>query len=591
MYFFIEHMSKDNEYLNKLRHSAAHVLAAAVLELYPDTKVTLGPPIETGFYYDFDFGHEKVSDDDLKKIEKRMKKIVNKWTEFTSEEVSAEQARTFFAGNEYKLELIDDIEKRGEKITLYTSGGFTDLCRGGHVENPSKEIGAMKLMHVAGAYWRGDENNPMLTRIYGTAFPTKEELKEHLAMIEEAKKRDHRKLGKELGLFIFYDLVGPGMPMYTPAGNIVRNAIVNFSRELNAKCGFGEVHTPIMNKAESFKISGHYDKYKDDMLEVKSHYTDEAYFLKPMNCPQHTQIFASAIRSYRDLPIRFADFANLYRDERPGELSGLTRLRCFAQDDGHSFCREDQIASEFAQILDVIQIALSIYGMEYSVRLSLRDPEEKEKYLGDDAVWDKAEETLRNLLKETDIDYVEELGEAAFYGPKMDIVARDALRREWQISTIQLDLNMPERFDLSYIDEQGEKKRPVMIHRALIGSPDRFMGIFIEHCGGAFPVWMAPEQVRILPVSSDNHTAGAQALADQFAAAGIRVAVDAADETISKKIRNATKAKVPYVLVVGEKELSGEDLTVRVRGQEEQVSMPTATLIERVSREMVERSA
>lgn len=584
-------MSDQHEYLNHLRHTAAHLLAAAVLEMYPDAKLTLGPAIESGFYYDIDFGEVSISDDQLKDIEKRMKKMLNKWTEFEHREVSADEAREIYKDNPYKLELIDGIVERGEKITLYTCGGFTDLCRGGHVEHPHKEIGALKLMNVAGAYWRGDENNTMLTRIYGTAFATKEELTAHLAMIEEAKKRDHRKLGKELGLFIFSDLVGPGMPMYTPAGNIVRNAIINFSRELNARCGFGEVHTPNMNKAELFKISGHYDKYKDDMLMVTSHYSDEEYYLKPMNCPQHTQIFASEIRSYRDLPVRFADFANLYRDERPGELSGLTRLRCFAQDDGHSFCREDQIADEFSQVLSVINDALEVYGMKHEVRLSLRDPEQKEKYLGDDAVWDAAESTLRSLLKEKNVPHVEELGEAAFYGPKMDIIAKDALGREWQISTIQLDLNMPERFDLSYVDESGEKKRPVMIHRALIGSPDRFMGIYIEHCGGAFPVWMAPEQVRILPVSSDKHTEGANTLAQEMRDAGIRVTVDPADETVGKKIRNATSMKIPYILVVGDKELGGEDLMVRVRGEEEQVALSKEDFISKVQREIQTRAS
>lgn len=580
----------NQEYLNNLRHTGAHLLAAAALKLYPDAKVTLGPPIEDGFYYDIDFGEESITDKDLKKIEKQMKKIIGSWKEVTSREVSADEAKEFFADNPYKLELLGEIIERGETITLYTTGEFTDLCRGGHVAEPNKELRNFKLMKLAGAYWRGDENNPQLTRIYGTAFPTAEELDEYLEMLEEAKKRDHRKLGKELGLFVFSDLVGPGMPMYTPKGTIVRNAIIGFSRELNEKTGFGEVHTPNMNKAALFKTSGHYDKYKDDMLEVKSHYTDEEYYLKPMNCPQHTQIFASEMRSYRDLPIRYSDFANLYRDEKPGELSGLTRLRCFAQDDGHSFCRPDQIKSEFEQILGAIHTALDVYGMSYEVRLSLRDPNEKEKYLGDDAVWDTTESMLRELLVDSKIEFKEEEGEAAFYGPKMDIVARDSLKREWQISTIQIDMSMPERFELEYIDEHGEPQRPVMIHRALIGSPDRFMGIFIEHCAGNFPVWMAPEQVRILPVSTDKHLGGARELESELRAAGIRVAVDSADETVGKKIRNSSKAKIPYVLVVGDKELSGEALTIRVRGQEEQVDMPKAAFITQVTEEISSRA-
>lgn len=587
--FTLNHM--EQQYLDNLRHTCAHLLAAAALELYPNAKLTLGPAIEDGFYYDIDFGGETISIEDLKPVEKKMKELLKTWKAFEHREVSAEEARDIYKDNPYKLELIEGIIERGEKITLYTSGNFTDLCRGGHVDEPKKEIVGFKLLKVAGAYWRGDENNPMLTRIYGTAFPSKEELKEHLEMLEEAKKRDHRKLGKELDLFVFSSLIGPGMPLYTPKGNIVRNEIIKFSRELNSSIGFGEVHTPNMNKAELFKISGHYDKYKEDMLQVSSHYTEEEYFLKPMNCPQHTQLFASQIRSYRDLPIRYADFANLYRDERPGELSGLTRLRCFAQDDGHSFCREDQIADEFANVLECIEKALSTYGMSYQIRLSLRDPNEKEKYLGSDEVWKKSESTLRQLLVDKKIDFVEEEGEAAFYGPKMDIVVRDSLKREWQISTIQLDLNLPERFDLTYVDENGDAKRPVMIHRALIGSPDRFLGIFIEHTAGAFPVWMSPVQVHVIPVSTDKHLSGARELAKRIESAGIRVSVDAADETVGKKIRNSSKEKIPYVLVVGDKELGGEDLMIRVRGQEEQISMNEQAFVEKVQQEINERSA
>ena len=577
----------NKEYLQNLRHSCAHLLAAAMLEFHPSAKLTIGPATDDGFYYDFDFGEEKVSEDSFKQIEQKMKELVKHWETFGCKEVSEKEAKEIFAGNEYKLELIDGIVERGEKITLYTSGEFTDLCRGGHVEDPKKELRNFKLLRISGAYWRGDEKNPMLTRIYGTAFSTKEELKEHLHLLKEAKKRDHKKVGKELGLFIFSKLIGPGLPVFTPKGNIVRNEIVQFSRELNSDIGFQEVHSPNINKAELFKISGHYDKYKDDMLEVKSHYTDEEYFLKPMNCPQHTQIFAAETRSYRDLPIRFSDFSNLYRDERPGELSGLTRLRCFAQDDGHSFCREDQIASEFESVLGVIEKALTVYGMEYQIRLSLRDPNEKDKYLGDDAVWDRAETTLRNLLVEKKLDFVEEEGEAAFYGPKMDIVVKDCLNREWQISTIQLDFNLPERFELEYTDEHGNNERPVMIHRALIGSPDRFMGILIEHYAGSFPLWLSPVQVAILPVSNDKHEDGAREMMKEFEAAGIRVALDNATETIGKKIRNAAKSKTPYILVVGDKELGGEDLQIRVRGQEEQVSMSKDDFITHV-KEIVE---
>lgn len=575
--------------LEYLRHSCAHLLAAAVQELYPDAKRTIGPAIENGFYYDFDFGNTKISESDLSRIEDKMHELVKKWSGFEKKDVTAEEAKQYFSGNEYKKELIEEFSGEGQSLTFYTSGEFTDLCRGGHTENPAQELQHFKLLSIAGAYWRGDEKNKMLTRIYGTAFPSQEELESHLHLLEEAKKRDHRKLGKELGLFIFSDLIGPGMPLFTPKGCVVRNEIVKYSRELNSKIGFQEVQTPNMNKAELFKISGHYDKYKDDMLEVKSHYTDEVYYLKPMNCPQHTQIYASSMRSYRDLPIRFADFANLYRDERPGELSGLTRLRCFAQDDGHIFCREDQIGEEFTHVLEAIREALKTYGLNYWIRLSLRDPEQKEKYLGDDAVWENAQKTMRYLLVKNNIEFQEAEGEAAFYGPKMDIMAKDSIGREWQISTIQLDFNMPKRFNLTFIDADGAEKNPVMIHRAIVGSPDRFLGVLIEHYAGAFPTWLAPSQVAILPVSSEKHLNGAKQFAEEFIQRGIRVEVDAADETVGNKIRKAAAQKIPYVLVIGDKELSGEPLMVRVRGQEEQLRMEKNEFIERVLSEIKER--
>ncbi len=578
----------EHEQLNNLRHSCAHLLAAAVLELYPNAKRTIGPPIENGFYYDFDMGDVKLGEPDLKTIEKKMEELLRSWESFSHKEVSADEARKFFADNPYKIELINEFTQEGQTLTLYTCGSFTDLCRGGHTENPSKELRHFKLQSLAGAYWRGDEKNKMLTRIYGTAFPTKDELMKHLLMLEEAKKRDHRKLGKELDLFVMSDLIGPGMPLYTPRGAMVRNAIINYSRELNTKIGFQEVHTPNVNKAELFKISGHYDKYKDDMLEVKSHYSDEQYYLKPMNCPQHTQIFASQMRSYRDLPIRFSDFANLYRDERPGELSGLTRLRCFCQDDGHIFCREDQIEQEFSQVLSVIKEALTTYQLNYWIRLSLRDPKQKEKYLGDDATWEKAQSTMKKLLVENKIEFKEAEGEAAFYGPKMDIMAKDSLGREWQISTIQLDMNMPGRFKLAYVDADGTEKQPVMIHRALIGSPERFMGVLIEHFAGAFPVWLAPEQVRLTPVS-EKHVDGAYALEKELRAQGIRVTVDAADESVGKKVRNAAKEKIPYIVVIGEKELAGESWMIRVRGQEEQIAMSKQDFVQKVLQEIRER--
>ena len=582
-------MSMEKENLDNLRHSCAHLLARSVLELWPGTQNAIGPAIENGFYQDFDFGEIKISEDDLSKIEDKMRELLQNWNSFQIQEVSVEQAKKDFAWNQYKLELIDEFSLQGKTITETKQGDFLDLCKGGHVDSLKEELKHFKLLSLAGAYWRGSEDNKMLTRVYGTVFPTAAELEAHLNMLEEAKKRDHRKLGKELGLFVFSELVGPGLPLFTPKGCVVRNQIANYSRELNSRIGFEEVHTPNMNKAELFKVSGHYDKYKDDMLEVKSHYTDEAYFLKPMNCPQHTQIYASQTRSYRDLPLRFADFANLYRDERPGELSGLTRLRCFSQDDGHIFCREDQIKFEFTQVLGAIQQALKTYGLNYWIRLSLRDPNAKEKYLGDDSLWENAEATMQSLLEENNIEFKAVEGEAAFYGPKMDIMAQDSIGREWQISTIQLDFNMPKRFELVYADQDGTEKNPVMIHRAIVGSPERFMGILIEHYGGAFPLWLAPVHVRILPVSNDKHAEGAQKFKDELTAAGIRAEVDTADETVGNKIRKSAGAKIPYVLVVGDKELSGEPLMVRIRGQENQEKMEKNEFIERVLREIKER--
>ncbi len=575
--------------MNNLRHSCAHLLAAAVLELWPEAKRTIGPAIENGFYFDFDFGGVKISENDFPAIEAKMLELLPTWKGFERHELTAEEAKNEYPGNEFKRELIDEFTKEEEKVSFYKSGNYWDLCRGGHCEHPDQELRHFKLLSVAGAYWRGSEKNKMLTRIYGTCFSAAAELAVHLQLLEEAKKRDHRRLGKDLGLFVFSDLVGPGMPLFTPEGATVRGEIIRYSRELNKKIGFLEVHTPNINKAELFKISGHYDKYKDDMLEVKSHYSDEQYYLKPMNCPQHTQLYAAQRRSYRDLPIRFADFANLYRDERPGELSGLTRLRCFCQDDAHCFCREDQIAEEFNRVLGVIREALNTYGLEYRVRLSLRDPAQKEKYLGSDEVWQTAEGALKKLLEDNKMDFDTAIGEAAFYGPKMDIIAHDSLGRQWQISTIQLDLNMPERFQLMYIDADGLEKRPAMIHRALIGSPERFMAILIEHYAGAFPLWLAPVQVALLPVGEKHQEATAR-LAEEMILADIRVVVDAANESIGKKVRSAAGKKIPYVVVLGDRELAGEPWSIRVRGQEEQIKITQADFMSKVFEKIKQRS-
>ncbi|MDO8592477.1 MAG: threonine--tRNA ligase [bacterium] len=558
---------ENNQKLEAIRHSLSHIMSMAVEELYPKVGLGAGPAIENGFYQDYDFP-ETITPEILPKLEKRMKEILKENLEFVQHDVDYDEAYKFYKHDPYKTGFIDDLKAAGEKkVSFYKSGRFDNLCAGPHVAS-TKEINpqAFKLTKIAGAYWRGSEKNKMLTRIYGLAFATKQELDEYLKMMAEAEKRDHRKLGKELGLFVFSDLVGPGLPLYTFKGAIIRREIVNFSNELQKAIGYQEVHTPNMNKAELFKVSGHYEKYKEDMFRVVSNYTEEEYFLKPMNCPQHTQIYASQMRSYRDLPVRIADFANLYRDEKPGELSGLTRLRCFCQDDGHSFCREDQIKDEFLSVLSAINKAMKVYGMNYKVRLSLWDPEQPEKYLGEVSIWEKSQKLLEDILVDNKIDYYRAVGEAAIYGPKMDLISKDSLGREWQISTIQLDFIMPQRFNLTYIDESGKQKTPVMVHRAIVGSPERFLGILIEHYAGAFPVWLSPVQVKIVSVA-EAHAEFSQELADEFKQNDIRVEVDDSDETVGNKIRKAVAEKVPYMLVIGDREMSSDKLAVRDRGE------------------------
>ena len=578
----------NHEQLDKIRHSTSHILAAAVKELFPEAKFAIGPTIETGFYYDFDLADKTFTPEDLKSIEKKMEEIIKRKLDFVKSEMSVEEAIEKVKDQSYKKELIEDLAKAGEKtVSFYKVGEFEDLCRGPHVEN-TKELGYFKLLKIAGAYWRGDEKNKMLQRIYGTAFESKQDLFDHIKMLEEAEKRDHRKLGKELGLFVFSELVGPGLPLYTNRGAIVRREIINFSNELQKGIGYQEVHTPNMNKAELFKVSGHYDKYKENMFRVVSNYSDEEYFLKPMNCPQHTQIYASAMRSYKDLPIRIADFANLYRDEKPGELSGLTRLRCFCQDDGHCFCRKDQIKEEFLNVLGIIKKALETYKMDYFVRLSLWDPEHPEKYLGEPEVWEESQKLLAEILEDNKIEHVVGVGEAAIYGPKMDLISKDSLGREWQISTIQLDFIMPQRFGLVYNDADGSQKTPVMIHRAVTGSPERFMGILLEHYAGAFPTWLSPVQVMIIPVSEKFNDYGQKVRKELFDS-GIRVEIDDNDESLGKRVRNAEKAKTPYILVVGEKEQETNTVAVRQRSQGDLGSKELAEFIKMITEEIKER--
>ncbi|MFA6340730.1 MAG: threonine--tRNA ligase [Candidatus Paceibacterota bacterium] len=577
-----------NEKIFKIRHSLAHLLGAAVKELYPDVNIATGPAIDTGFYYDFDFS-APITDKDLGKIEQKMREILKKWKGFEKAEISEKDAKKLFKENPYKLELIEEYVKDGKTLTTYASGDFRDLCAGPHVDSmDDMKNSAWKLERMAGAYWKGSEDNKMLTRIYGLAFETKEELDGYMKRIEEAKARDHKKLGKELGLFVFSDLVGPGLPLYTFKGAIVRREIINYSNELQKSIGYQEVHTPNINKAELFKVSGHYEKYKESMLKVISNYTKEEYYLKPMNCPQHTQIYASEGRSYRDLPIRIADFANLYRDEKPGELSGLTRLRCFCQDDAHAFCREDQIKEEFVNVLGIIKKALSTYKMEYNIRLSLWDPAKSEKYLGNKEVWEKAQKILEDILVENKIEYERAVGEAAIYGPKMDIITKDSLGREWQISTIQLDLIMPERFGLTYTDKDGKVKTPMMIHRAIIGSPERFMGILIEHYSGNFPLWLAPVQVKIVPVR-ENHNDHAEKISKELKDLGFRVDCDTGEGNMGGKVRNAKNNKVPYTVIIGGKDIEANKISVESRDKGQMGQINLKDFVEKIEKERKNR--
>lgn len=581
----------DQLSLWKMRHSTEHILTFAMQRVFGAKSfyMAMGPATESGFYFDFEqLGDFAVSEADFTKIEKEMGKIIKEDLPFVRKEVSVEEARKLFGNNPYKVEWIDQIEERGEKVSVYYTGSeFFDLCSGPHVDS-TKQIKAFKLLNIAGAYWHGDEKNKMLTRIYGTAFPSTDELNDYLKNLEEAKRRDHRKLGKELDLFVFSDLVGPGLPLYTKKGALVRRLIQDVTKELQRPYGFEEVWTPQITKADLFKTSGHYDKYKDDMFKVVSNYTKEEYYLKPMNCPNHCVLFGSQPRSYKELPIRYADFANLYRDEKPGELSGLTRLRAFSQDDAHSFCSVDQIKEEFSNIISITKKALQIYGINYWIRLSLWDENEKEKYLGEPKTWEKAQKLLEEILVENKIEYKKAEGEAAIYGPKMDFMAVDSLGREWQISTTQLDLIMPQRFGLQYTDKDGTLKTPVMIHRAIVGSPERFMALLIEDCAGAFPTWLAPIQVVIIPISEDQ-TLYAKEFASKLLEHGVRVEVWE-DGSMQKRIKVAEKQKVPYMLIVGQKEAESDSVSVRARGQQNLGMMLNQFFLEKIKHSIDNKS-
>lgn len=541
----------QNQELEKLRHSCAHLLAASVLSLYPKAKITLGPPIENGFYYDIDFGDVKISQNHLPKIEQKMKEIVKDWQEFKKIEVDEKKAKEIFSTNQYKKELIDEIAKKGEKITLYQSGLFIDLCRGGHIDKPNKKIKYFKLLSVAGAYWRGSENNPMLTRIYGTAFFSKEELEKYLHQLEEAKKRDHRILGKKLNLFLLTPEVGGGLLLWTPKGAIIRKQIENLIINEQTKRGYQHVYTPHIGRKSLWQTSGHWDLYRDKMYSSMKIDEDE-YLVKPMNCPFHMMIYKSQPRTYKELPLKIAEIATVYRYEKPGELSGMLRVRHITQDDAHIFCRPDQTINEFLDVFNLMLYYMKIFHIkDYYLRLGLRSP--KEKYLGNDQIWEKAENEILRAIDRLKINYVKSEGDAAFYGPKLDLIIRDSIGREWQCGTIQIDFMLPERFGLEYTNEKGEKQRPVLIHRAPLGSIERWVAILIEHYNGELPLWLSPIQIAILPISEKFFTY-AEKINNELLANNFRPFLDSSNNTLSYKIRQSTLQKIPYQIIIGEKE-------------------------------------
>lgn len=557
----------DDEGKAAFWHSSAHLMAEALESLYPNVKFGIGPPIAHGYYYDVDFGDFHFSADEFEKVEQKMKELAAQGNKYIRTEVSKKDALNYFGekGDPYKLELIDGLND-GE-ITFYQQGNFVDLCRGPHIPDTGK-IKAIKLMTVAGAYWRGDEKNRQLTRIYGITFPKQKDLTEHLELLEEAKRRDHRKLGKELELFTFSEKVGAGLPIWLPKGTLIRERLERFMRNAQTERGYQQVITPHIGRIELYKTSGHYDKYGADSFQaIKTPNEGEEYFLKPMNCPHHCEIYKSKPRSYKDLPLRLAEFGTVYRYEQSGELNGLTRVRGFTQDDAHLFCTQDQIKEEFIKVIDLVMHVFNKLGFEnYTAQISLRDPENKQKYIGSDENWEKAERAIIEASAERDLQTVTVLGEAAFYGPKLDFMVKDALGRSWQLGTIQVDYNLPERFELEYIGSDNHKHRPVMIHRAPFGSLERFIAILIEHCAGNFPLWLSPEQFIILPISEKYHDY-AQNVLKFLNNVDIRGLIDERNEKIGRKIRDAEMKKIPYMLIIGEKEADNQVVSIRKHGQ------------------------
>lgn len=559
----------DKEAKQTMWHSSAHLMAEAIEALYPGTKFGIGPAIDNGFYYDVDFGGKEFSSEDFKRIEDKMAELAKQSNTYSRKEVSKADAIAYFKekGDEYKLELLDGLEDGS--ITFYSQGNFTDLCRGPHIPHTGF-IKAIKLMSVAGAYWRGDEKNKMLTRIYGVTFPKKSELDEHLAMIEEAKKRDHRKLGKEMELFTFSEKVGMGLPLWLPKGAMLREKLVQFMQKAQIEAGYLPVVTPHIGNKNLYITSGHYEKYGADSFQpISTPREGEEFFLKPMNCPHHCEIYKSSPKSYKDLPVRYAEFGTVYRYEQAGELHGLTRVRGFTQDDAHLFCRPDQVKEEFIKVIDlVLYVFKALDFKDYTAQISLRDPENKTKYIGSDENWALAEKAIIESATEKGLNTVVEYGEAAFYGPKLDFMVKDAIGRKWQLGTIQVDYNLPERFELEYTGSDNQKHRPVMIHRAPFGSLERFVAVLIEHCAGNFPLWLTPEPVTILPISEKYHDY-AQKVVNVLNKADIRGPLDDRNEKVGRKIRDAEVKKIPFMLVVGEQEMQEEAVSVRKHGGEE----------------------
>ena len=548
-------------------HSSAHLMAEALESLFPGVKLGIGPPIENGFYYDVDLGDRSINEEDLKKIEDKMKELAKTNSVYVRKDVPKDEAIAYFTekGDQYKLELLEGLDDGS--ITFYTQGNFTDLCRGPHIPSTAP-IKAVKLTNIAGAYWRGNENNKMLTRIYGITFPAQKELDEYLALLEEAKKRDHRKLGKELELFTFSEKVGSGLPLWLPKGAMLRERLQQFLQKAQLETGYLPVITPHIGSKQLYVTSGHWEKYgKDSFRPITTPQEGEEFMLKPMNCPHHCEIYKSSPRSYKDLPLRLAEFGTVYRYEQSGELHGLTRVRGFTQDDAHLFCMPDQVSAEFKKVIDLVLYVFESLGFtEYTAQVSLRDKDDRSKYIGSEENWQIAEQAIIDAAADKGLKTVVEYGEAAFYGPKLDFMVRDAIGRRWQLGTIQVDYNLPERFELEYVDSDNTRKRPVMIHRAPFGSMERFIAVLLEHCGGNLPLWLAPLQVKILPIS-DKYSEYAHQVEETLKIAGIRSDVDDRSEKIGRKIRDTELMKTPYMLIVGEKEMAEGTVSVRIHGE------------------------